>query len=176
MLGTAASGLAMLEGVDGIPSVPPTALINDYVTGYLGAAGATAALIRRAKEGGSYHVTVSLTRNAMWYPSLGLVPSEERAFGVNAFRYLHPMAPGRDVSQDTLSSYFASLEERLLDPDTIVRETPLGRVRRLAPAVTYSATPASWDDPILVPMGSSIPEWSGATARRPPRSRDGSRT
>jgi hypothetical protein len=97
---------------------------------------------------------------------LGLVPSEERAFGVNAFRYLHEVAPSRDVGQDALSSYFASLKERLLDPDTIVRETPLGRVRRLAPAVTYSATPASWDDPILVPMGSSVPEWPGASARR----------
>ena len=166
MLGTAASGLAMLEGIDGIPSVPPTALINDYVTGYLGAAGATAALIRRAKEGGSYHVTVSLTRNAMWYPSLGLVAPEERAFGVNAFRYLHDVDPSRDLGQGALSSYFTSLKDRLLDPDAIVRDTPLGRVRRLAPAVTYSATPASWDDPILVPMGSSVPEWPGANARR----------
>ena len=52
MLGTAASGLAMLEGVNGVPSVPPTALINDYVTGYMGAAGATAALIRRANPAG----------------------------------------------------------------------------------------------------------------------------
>ena len=92
MLGTAASGLAMLEGADGIPSVPPTALINDYVTGYLGAAGATAALIRRAKEGGSYHVTVSLTRNAMWYLTLGLVPEEERTFAVKRV----PLPPRRD--------------------------------------------------------------------------------
>jgi hypothetical protein len=173
MLGTAASGLAMLEGIDGIPSVPPTALINDYVTGYLGAAGATAALIRRAKEGGSYHVTVSLTRNAMWYPSLGLVAPEERAFGVNAFRYLHDVDPSRDLGQGALSSYFTSLKDRLLDPDAIVRDTPLGRVRRLAPAVTYSATPASWDDPILVPMGSSVPEWPAANARRETGTREG---
>jgi hypothetical protein len=56
MLGTAASGLALLEGENGKPAMPPTVLINDYVTGYLGAAGAAAALIRRAKEGGSCHV------------------------------------------------------------------------------------------------------------------------
>jgi crotonobetainyl-CoA:carnitine CoA-transferase CaiB-like acyl-CoA transferase len=155
MLGTAASGLAMLEGVDGIPSVPPTALINDYVTGYLGAAGATAALIRRAKEGGSYHVTVSLTRNAMWYLTLGLVPPEQRAFAENPFRRLGQGIPGDPVA------LMAALKQRLVEPEVLVRETPLGRLRRLAPAITYSETPASWKDPILVPMGSSVPEWSG---------------
>lgn len=154
MLGTAASGLAMLEGVNGIPSVPPTALINDYVTGYLGAAGATAALIRRAKEGGSYHVTVSLTRNAMWYQSLGLISPQERAFAENPFHHT-----GRPAEAMT---YVAGLRQRLLDPEVLIRETPLGQVRRLAPAVTYSATPASWDDPILTPMGASSPTWLDA--------------
>lgn len=66
--------------------MPPTFLINGYVTGYMGAAGATAALIRRAKEGGSYHVTVSLARNAMWYLTLGLIPQEERSFAVNPYQ------------------------------------------------------------------------------------------
>jgi crotonobetainyl-CoA:carnitine CoA-transferase CaiB-like acyl-CoA transferase len=54
MLGTAASGLAVPEGVSGIRAMPPTGLINDYITGYMGAAGATAALLKRAREGGSY--------------------------------------------------------------------------------------------------------------------------
>jgi hypothetical protein len=81
--------------------------------------------------------------------------------------------PSRDLGKDALSSYFASLNDRLRDPDAIVRETPLGRVRRLAPSVTYSATPASWDDPILVPMGSSVPEWRGTSARREPGTREG---
>ena len=38
---------------------------NDYITGYLGAYGALLALARRAKEGGSYHVRVSLCQTAM---------------------------------------------------------------------------------------------------------------
>jgi crotonobetainyl-CoA:carnitine CoA-transferase CaiB-like acyl-CoA transferase len=151
MLGTAASGLAVLEGANGIPSVPPTALINDYVTGYLGAAGATAALIRRAKEGGSYHVTVSLTRNAMWYQSLGLIPPEERSFAENPFRHLD--------RPDQALALAAGLKQRLLDPEVLIRDTPLGQLRRLAPAVSYSATPASWSDPILTPMGASSPSW-----------------
>ena len=55
------------------PRFPVTFLINDYITGYMGAIGAMAALVKRATEGGSWHVTVSLTRTAMWCGSLGLV-------------------------------------------------------------------------------------------------------
>ena len=52
---------------------PSPSLVNDYITGYMGAIGASAALVKRATEGGSWHVTVSLTRTAMWCGSLGLV-------------------------------------------------------------------------------------------------------
>ena len=45
--------------------------LNDFIAGYAGAAGIQAALIRRAKEGGSYHVRVNLARCAMWFNSLG---------------------------------------------------------------------------------------------------------
>ena len=50
---------------------PPTLVMNDYIAGYLGAAGIMAAMRRQAREGGSYHVRVSLARAAMWYASLG---------------------------------------------------------------------------------------------------------
>jgi len=152
MNGSAASGLAMLEGVDGMPSMPPTGLINDYITGYMGAAGATAALLKRAREGGSYHVTVSLARCAMWYQSLGLVPEVERAFSTNLNQ--HIWNPPKDAAR-----IMQEMKSRLLDPPAIVRETALGTVRRLAPAVTYGETPAEWRDPILVPRGSSAPAW-----------------
>lgn len=59
------------------PAFPPTLVLNDYIAGYLGAAGVIAALRRRAKEGGSYHVRVSLARAAMWYQSLGVFPNTE---------------------------------------------------------------------------------------------------
>lgn len=153
MLGTAASGLAMLEGLSGVPAMPPTALINDYVTGYIGAAGATAGLLKRAKEGGSYHVTVSLAHCAMWYQSLGLVPEAERAFGRNYLRDIWKL------TQSDLPRMAHELKARLIDPPALVRDTPLGKLRRLAPAVAYSATPAGWNNPILVPRGSSRPEW-----------------
>jgi len=51
------------------------------------------------------------------------------------------------------------LKARLTEPAALVRDTPLGNLRRLAPAVTYSGTPAGWNDPILVPRGSSRAEW-----------------
>jgi hypothetical protein len=155
MLGSAASGVTMAEGENGKPSMPPTALINDYVTGYMGAAGATAALIRRAKEGGSYHVTVSLTRNAMWSLSLGLIPPEERTFAENPFRRFDSLAE----QPAKLVPIVMKLRQRLLPPETIECNTPLGRVRRLAPAVHFSRTPGAWKDPILTPMGSALPTW-----------------
>jgi hypothetical protein len=154
MLGTAATGLAMLEGENGVPSMPPTGLINDYVTGYMGAAGATAALLRRVREGGSYHVTVSLARCAMWYQSLGLIPEAERGFAKNWMRDIW------HLKEDDFPEIAHQLTSRLRDPTTVVRDTPLGKVRRLAPTVSYSATPANWTDPILTPRGSCRPEWS----------------
>jgi crotonobetainyl-CoA:carnitine CoA-transferase CaiB-like acyl-CoA transferase len=132
MNGSAASGLMTLEGTESEPKLPVTALINDYITGYLGAVGATAALVRRATEGGSWHVTVSLTRTAMWCGSLGLVA---------------PELAGCDD------------EHLLRDPVACDAASPLGDVHMLAPPVRFSHTPPGWPDPILVPRGSSRAEW-----------------
>jgi crotonobetainyl-CoA:carnitine CoA-transferase CaiB-like acyl-CoA transferase len=46
--------------------------ICDNVVGWLGTTGVLAALRRRAIEGGSYRVTVSLTRTVLWILSLGI--------------------------------------------------------------------------------------------------------
>ena len=73
MNASAASGVMTIEGTQAEPRLPVTGLLNDYITGYLGAVGAAAALAKRATEGGSWHVTVNLTRAAMWCGSLGLV-------------------------------------------------------------------------------------------------------
>jgi len=86
-----------------------------------------------------------------------LIPPGERSFAENPFRRLGSLTPNE------LFALQAGLKQRLLDPDVLIRETPLGLVRRLAPAVTYSDTPASWNDPILTPMGASSPTWLGTT-------------
>jgi crotonobetainyl-CoA:carnitine CoA-transferase CaiB-like acyl-CoA transferase len=121
-----------MEGTARQPKLPVTALINDYITGYLGAIGAVAALVKRATEGGSWHVTVNLSRTAMWCGSLGLV---------------RPEAAGRDD------------EHSLREPVAYDASSPLGDVHMLAPPVRFSRTPPSWPDPVLVPRGSSHAEW-----------------
>ena len=156
-IGSAVSGLTMVEGIDGAPALPATIMLNDYTTGYLGAAGAIAALRRRAKEGGSYHVTVSLTRSAMWAMSLGLVPKVARSFAVNPAQLI---LKGMSLeNRKNIEKSIYGLKQRLATPEMIVRDTPLGKLCRLAPAVTFSETPAYWSDPLLVPRGSSTPAW-----------------
>jgi crotonobetainyl-CoA:carnitine CoA-transferase CaiB-like acyl-CoA transferase len=132
MNGSAASGLMAVEGSESEPKLPVTTLINDYITGYMGAIGASAALVKRATEGGSWHVTVSLTRTAMWCGSLGLV---------------NPDLAGADD------------EHRLRDPLPYDSRSPLGDVHMLAPPVRFSRTRPRWPDPLLVPRGSSRPVW-----------------
>lgn len=132
MNGSAASGLMTLEGTEAEPRLPVTGMINDYVTGYLGAVGASAALVKRATEGGSWHVTVNLARTAMWCGSLGLVD---------------PARAGRDD------------EHRLREPVPYDAPSPLGDVHALAPPVRFSATAPSWPAPVLVPRGSGRAEW-----------------
>jgi len=132
MNGSAASGLMTLEGSATEPRLPVTGMINDYITGYLGAAGASAALVKRATEGGSWHVTVNLTRSAMWCGSLGLV---------------NPAAAGCDD------------EHRLREPVSYDAPSPLGDVHMLAPPVRFSSTGPAWPTPLLVPRGSGRAEW-----------------
>jgi crotonobetainyl-CoA:carnitine CoA-transferase CaiB-like acyl-CoA transferase len=132
MNGSAASGLMTLEGSEAEPKLPVTALINDYITGYMGAIGAMAALVKRTTEGGSWRVTVSLTRTAMWCGSLGLVD---------------PTLAGSDE------------EHSLREPTAYDAPSPLGNVHMLAPPVRFSRTAPAWPDPVLVPRGSSAPDW-----------------
>jgi crotonobetainyl-CoA:carnitine CoA-transferase CaiB-like acyl-CoA transferase len=63
---------AEAAGLDTPKPLPAQAL--DHASGYLLAFGALAALHRRATEGGSWHVEVSLARTGHWLRSLGRVP------------------------------------------------------------------------------------------------------
>jgi crotonobetainyl-CoA:carnitine CoA-transferase CaiB-like acyl-CoA transferase len=71
-----ASGIAFTErqaaGGDAPKHLPCQAL--DHATGYLAAFGAMAALARRATEGGSWHVRVSLAQTGRWLQSFGTMP------------------------------------------------------------------------------------------------------
>ena len=117
------------------PAFPPTLVLNDYVAGYLGAAGIIAALRRRAKEGGSYHVRISLSRAAMWYASLGVFPDRTV-----------------DLSRP---------ENRMIAPETVDGDTCYGRVHRLAPLVKLSKSPGRYPEPLLHVRGGDRPSWRG---------------
>jgi len=115
-----------------MPAFPPTLVINDYIAGYLGAAGVMAALRRRAKDGGSYHVRVSLTRAAMWYQSLGT--------------FAH-------------TDFAPTPAQVMIPPETITRQTAYGEIHRLAPLAKLSVTPGRWRDPLVAVRGGDKPEW-----------------
>jgi hypothetical protein len=131
-LGQAATGMSYREGAAssaGVPRLAPAA-VNDYSTGYLAAYGAMMALARRATEGGSWHVQVSLAQTCMWYQRLGDDNDKNRA------------DPG-DVSK-----FLAEMD------------TPhFGRIQYLAPALSMSVTEPRWDLP-PAPSGTHEPVWT----------------
>ncbi|PPR56009.1 MAG: hypothetical protein CFH10_02389, partial [Alphaproteobacteria bacterium MarineAlpha4_Bin2] len=121
------------DGRDGPPRHLPAQCL-DYVTGYLGAFGTMEALRRRATEGGSWLVRVSLVQTAHWLKRLGAFGNSEDARGLPD--------PG------------------LEDVIDLTMETPstFGNVRHLAPAITLSETPSHWIRP-PAPLSSHEPVW-----------------
>jgi len=129
------SSVFALEGSLSSPKQPPIVPICDNVVGWLGTVGVLAALRRRAVEGGSYKVVVSLTRTVLWQLSLGIF---DRA-------YAHT-TPG------------SSEEHKNVAPDLFTAETPLGTYQGLDEQVYLSKSPGSYRT-VIVPRGSNKPEW-----------------
>jgi len=67
-----ASGVLALEGSVEEPKLPEIFVVNDYISSWIGMVGAIAALRRRATEGGSYRVRVSLARVSLWLLQMGI--------------------------------------------------------------------------------------------------------
>ena len=134
-IGATVSGLFTIEGSLTRPKQPPIVPICDNVVAWLGTTGILAALRRRAIEGGSYRVTVSLTRTVLWLLSLGIFD--------------------KDYARATAGS---SDEHAYIAPDLFTAETPLGTYQGMTDQVVLSRTPGSFRT-VLVPRGSSKPEW-----------------
>jgi crotonobetainyl-CoA:carnitine CoA-transferase CaiB-like acyl-CoA transferase len=130
------TGLAVAEGSAEAPELLPVGLPNDYTSGYLAVAGIVSALVRRAVEGGSYHVEVSLARTSMWLQDIGQLPEDPKA----------TRAPG------------APLCPAPRDSDFVVRNTVYGALRQCAPLVEFSTTRPYWERGPF-PLGSSLLEW-----------------
>jgi len=110
---------------------PLPAQALDHGAGYLIALGAMAALHRRASEGGSWHVRVSLAQTGRWLRSLGQNPAglacpDPQYEDVQAFMETH--------------------------------DSTLGEVRTVRHAAQLSATPAGWSRP-AVALGSDAASW-----------------
>ncbi|KJK57635.1 CoA transferase [Saccharothrix sp. ST-888] len=128
-------GIMNLEGENGVPALPPVMVVNDYITSWLTTAGIVEALSRRAREGGSYRVHVSLVRAALWILSMGVFDQG----------YARSIAG-------------TGVEHAYLDPETFTADTPLGHYQGVTDQVRMSATPGRYRH-ILVPRGSSAPVW-----------------
>jgi len=142
-LAQSATGLAAGQGTASAPQLIPAAAC-DYTTGYLAALGALVALIRRAKEGGSYSVRVSLCQTAMWIHGMGRAKIIDTPPSVN-------MRPGVIEQRGG----FSDAEIARLSIET---NTPWGRMRHLKPVTEFSQTPARWTHP-CVPLGTHEAEW-----------------
>jgi crotonobetainyl-CoA:carnitine CoA-transferase CaiB-like acyl-CoA transferase len=134
-IGATVSGLFTIEGSPTRPRQPPIVPICDNVVAWLGTTGILAALRRRAIEGGSYRVTVSLTRTVLWLLSLGIFD--------------------KGYAQATAGS---SDEYAYIAPDLFTAETPLGIYQGMTDQIVMSRTPGSYRT-VLMPRGSSKPEW-----------------
>lgn len=150
------SGIAYEEGNGQTPRLMFGVAPTDYATGYLAAFGALVALLRRATEGGSYYVRVSLTQSGMFINRLGRVSqaavdelkqrlaSEEyrKKFGETASHY----GPSPYMEPEELAGYITQTT------------TPYGNITHLAPVIRLSETPPHWELP-TVPPGHNQPTW-----------------
>ncbi|HEX2317891.1 MAG TPA: CoA transferase [Streptosporangiaceae bacterium] len=114
--GQVASGFAMAEGQGGPPKFSPVFYLGDLMTGYFAAAGMMAALHRRAIEGGSYQVRLSLTRSAMWVQELGLLDVAAQGDVPESDSY-----PAETISIDTAYGAVSSLAPRSRSPTSPCR-------------------------------------------------------
>jgi len=131
-----ASGFAMAEGQGGPPRFSPVFYLGDLITGYFAAAGMMAALHRRAIEGGSYQMKMSLIRSAMWVQELCL---------------LDVGAQGEVPETD------------LYPAEAVSIDTAYGAVTTLTPPLTFTNLSLPTTDR-LVPYGADPPSWPSETA------------
>jgi crotonobetainyl-CoA:carnitine CoA-transferase CaiB-like acyl-CoA transferase len=126
------SGLAHEQGFGGGLGRPLhlPAQVVDHATGYLAALGALIALARRAREGGSYLVRVSLVQTGRWVDALGRVA-------------------GRHMTDQTAADVGDLLA---------TCESPFGRLTHVMPTAQLSETAPFWASP-PVPAGTHEADW-----------------
>jgi crotonobetainyl-CoA:carnitine CoA-transferase CaiB-like acyl-CoA transferase len=129
------TGIFTREGTFDNPSLTEIFVVNDYIMSWLSCMAVVATLKRRALEGGSYRITLSLARVSAWLIQMGI-------FDKNY---------SREVGR-------SGVEHAYLDPEVFEADTPCGRYQGVTDQVVMSATPGSYQFP-LVPRGSCQPVW-----------------
>ena len=116
-------------GVDGPKELPAQML--DHASGYFMAFGAMMARVRQARDGGSWHVRVSLAQTGRWLWNLGRLDGGLKT----------PDLPGDAVKP-------------------FIEELPsgFGPLHSVRPSAALSKTPAFWARPSM-PTGSHPPQW-----------------
>lgn len=132
----AANGLAW-TGEHERPAFTPVAQ-QDYVAGYLMAYGAMAALARRATEGGSWLVRVSLAGCGEWIRRHGC------------------------VAPQVYERCLAQVPDELVKPWLQQSASPAGVITHLGPVTHMSLTPPRWDRGVPA-AGSSPRAWPART-------------
>ena len=127
----------LFPGAEPGPQFYPVSAI-DYLTGYLMAYGALTALARRATEGGSWLVRLSLAQTGRWLVGQGQVPEAELS-GIPS-----------DLTPEEIESW------------STVSDVPGGSLKHLAPTVELSETGPYWARP-SVPLGYHEPVWPART-------------
>jgi crotonobetainyl-CoA:carnitine CoA-transferase CaiB-like acyl-CoA transferase len=136
----------LFPGKEPGPQFYPVSAI-DYLTGYLMAFGALVALGRRAREGGSWLVRISLAQTGRWLVGRGQVPEAQL----------------KDVPKEFTADELARW--------SMTSDTPAGRLHHLAPVLQLSETPPRWARP-TVPLGYHAPEWPAREESVPVTPRD----
>jgi len=132
----AITGLFTETGSENAPAFPNAVnVICDFLSGSMLAIGLQAALLRRAREGGSYKVSVSLAQGATWLMSLGLIPKP-----------------------DLLNLAGQGPDHQYMKPNLISGKTVFGDTVVIGSQAEMSLTPERWDMITALP-GSSYPEW-----------------
>ena len=127
----------LFPGAEAGPQFYPVSAI-DYLTGYLMAFGGLVALARRAREGGSWLVRISLAQTGRWLVDQGQVP---------------------ETALNGLPSEFSDSEIKQWSTSS---ETPVGKLGHLSPVLELSETRAHWARP-SVPLGYNDPIWPERT-------------
>jgi crotonobetainyl-CoA:carnitine CoA-transferase CaiB-like acyl-CoA transferase len=122
-----AEGVA--AGVDGPKELP--AQILDHATGYLMAFGAMMAKARQSREGGSWHVRVSLAQTGRWIWNFGRVVDGLKT---------------EDLKGEAIRPFVEQVE------------SGFGSLQAIRHTAQLSQTPAFWSRPAM-PLGSHPPQW-----------------